>query len=55
VEADAVREQLMRHEVVGGLLADEPDLEKDALVRHRRHPFPGGPVPDGGGHTARAA
>lgn len=31
VEADAVHEQLMRHEVVGGLLADEPDLEKDVL------------------------
>ncbi|MCF3962313.1 iron-containing redox enzyme family protein [Streptomyces fuscigenes] len=31
VEADAVHEQLMRHEVVGGLLAEEPDLEKDVL------------------------
>jgi hypothetical protein len=31
VEADAVHEQLMRHEVVGGLLADEPALEKDVL------------------------
>lgn len=32
VEADAVHEQLMRHEVVGGLLADEPGLEKDVLL-----------------------
>ncbi|MEW2547240.1 iron-containing redox enzyme family protein [Streptomyces sp. NPDC047002] len=32
VEADAVHEQLMRHEVVGGLLAEEPDLEKDVLL-----------------------
>ncbi|MFF9147466.1 iron-containing redox enzyme family protein [Streptomyces sp. NPDC014861] len=29
VEADAVHEQLVRHEVIGGLLADEPDLEED--------------------------
>ncbi|MFD5630910.1 iron-containing redox enzyme family protein [Streptomyces sp. NPDC127072] len=29
VEADAVHEQVVRHEVVGGLLADEPDLEAD--------------------------
>jgi hypothetical protein len=29
VEADAVHEQVVRHEVVGGLLADEPDLEED--------------------------
>ncbi|MEU9253673.1 iron-containing redox enzyme family protein [Streptomyces sp. NPDC048270] len=29
VEADAVHEQLVRHEVIGGLLADEPDLEAD--------------------------
>ncbi|MFG2623065.1 iron-containing redox enzyme family protein [Streptomyces sp. NPDC048507] len=29
VEADAVHEQLVRHEVVAGLLADEPDLEAD--------------------------
>ncbi|MFD3663738.1 iron-containing redox enzyme family protein [Streptomyces sp. NPDC058659] len=29
VEADAVHEQLVRHEVVGGLLTDEPALEAD--------------------------
>ncbi|OKI51995.1 iron-containing redox enzyme family protein [Streptomyces sp. MJM1172] len=29
VEADAVHEQLVRHEVIGGLLADEPGLEGD--------------------------
>ncbi|WP_432753831.1 iron-containing redox enzyme family protein [Streptomyces sp. JL2001] len=29
VEADAVHEQVVRHEVIGGLLADEPDLEPD--------------------------
>ncbi|MFE3607462.1 iron-containing redox enzyme family protein [Streptomyces goshikiensis] len=29
VEADAVHEQVVRHEVVGGLLASEPDLEED--------------------------
>ncbi|WP_327738980.1 iron-containing redox enzyme family protein [Streptomyces nojiriensis] len=29
VEADAVHEQVVRHEVIGGLLADEPDLEAD--------------------------
>jgi hypothetical protein len=29
VEADAVHEQLMRREVVGGLLADEPELAAD--------------------------
>ncbi|MCX5152085.1 MULTISPECIES: iron-containing redox enzyme family protein [unclassified Streptomyces] len=29
VEADAVHEQLVRHEVIGGLLADEPGLEAD--------------------------
>ncbi|MFF3726725.1 iron-containing redox enzyme family protein [Streptomyces erythrochromogenes] len=29
VEADAVHEQVVRHEVIGGLLADEPDLEED--------------------------
>ncbi|MEU9107707.1 iron-containing redox enzyme family protein [Streptomyces xanthophaeus] len=29
VEADAVHEQVVRHEVIGGLLADEPDLEGD--------------------------
>ncbi|MFD7027885.1 iron-containing redox enzyme family protein [Streptomyces sp. NPDC059917] len=29
VAADAVHEQVVRHEVVGGLLADEPDLEAD--------------------------
>lgn len=29
VTADAVHEQVVRHEVVGGLLADEPQLESD--------------------------
>ncbi|MFJ3860099.1 iron-containing redox enzyme family protein [Streptomyces sp. NPDC090085] len=29
VEADAVHEQVVRHEVVGGLLAEEPGLEPD--------------------------
>ncbi|MFE2547530.1 iron-containing redox enzyme family protein [Streptomyces sp. NPDC059355] len=29
VEADAVHEQVVRHEVIAGLLADEPDLESD--------------------------
>ncbi|MFI5762431.1 iron-containing redox enzyme family protein [Streptomyces sp. NPDC051563] len=29
VEADAVHEQVVRHEVVGGLLEDEPALEED--------------------------
>ncbi|MER7764315.1 iron-containing redox enzyme family protein [Streptomyces sp. NPDC097619] len=29
VEADAVHEQVVRHEVVGGLLADQPELEAD--------------------------
>ncbi|ARQ70351.1 iron-containing redox enzyme family protein [Streptomyces marincola] len=29
VEADAVHEQMMRREVVGGLLTDEPELERD--------------------------
>ncbi|WP_329274787.1 iron-containing redox enzyme family protein [Streptomyces sp. NBC_00691] len=29
VEADAVHEQVVRHEVIGGLLADEPSLEAD--------------------------
>ncbi|MBT2546729.1 iron-containing redox enzyme family protein [Streptomyces sp. ISL-44] len=29
VQADAVHEQVVRHEVIGGLLADEPDLEPD--------------------------
>lgn len=29
VEADAVHEQVVRHEVIGGLLAEEPGLEPD--------------------------
>ncbi|MFD8148426.1 iron-containing redox enzyme family protein [Streptomyces sp. NPDC059708] len=29
IEADAVHEQVVRHEVIGGLLADEPALEED--------------------------
>ncbi|MEU2427720.1 iron-containing redox enzyme family protein [Streptomyces sp. NPDC007851] len=31
VEADAVHEQVVRHEVVAGLLADEPGLESDMV------------------------
>ncbi|MDC0769512.1 iron-containing redox enzyme family protein [Streptomyces sp. HD] len=31
VEADAVHEQVVRHDVVGGLLADEPRLEADVV------------------------
>ncbi|MFD8717980.1 iron-containing redox enzyme family protein [Streptomyces sp. NPDC059629] len=31
VEADAVHEQVVRHEVVAGLLADEPHLEADVV------------------------
>ncbi|MEV1007809.1 iron-containing redox enzyme family protein [Streptomyces sp. NPDC049881] len=31
VEADAVHEQVMRHEVVGGLLEDEPELTDDVV------------------------
>ncbi len=31
VEADAVHEQLVRREVIGGLLADEPELEPDVI------------------------
>jgi hypothetical protein len=31
VEADAVHEQLARREVIGGLLADEPELEPDIV------------------------
>ncbi|MFJ8636292.1 iron-containing redox enzyme family protein [Streptomyces sp. NPDC093568] len=31
VEADAVHEQVVRHDVVGGLLADEPGLEADVV------------------------
>ncbi|MFF2404226.1 iron-containing redox enzyme family protein [Streptomyces goshikiensis] len=55
VEADAVHEQLVRHEVIGGLLADEPDLEgdvafgcaatvllEDRLARHIRDAWDGG-------------
>ncbi|MFI6002965.1 iron-containing redox enzyme family protein [Streptomyces sp. NPDC051366] len=32
VEADAVHEQVVRHEVIGGLLVDEPDLEEDIAL-----------------------
>ncbi|MFF0433856.1 iron-containing redox enzyme family protein [Streptomyces sp. NPDC004327] len=32
VEADAVHEQLVRHEVVAGLLAEEPALEDDVVL-----------------------
>ncbi|GHF82424.1 hypothetical protein FHX82_004665 [Amycolatopsis bartoniae] len=31
IEADAVHEQVMRHEVIGGLLADEPELAEDVV------------------------
>ncbi|GAA3506916.1 iron-containing redox enzyme family protein [Streptomyces showdoensis] len=32
VEADAVHEQVVRREVIGGLLADEPELEADVAL-----------------------
>ncbi|MGW7537149.1 iron-containing redox enzyme family protein [Amycolatopsis sp. NPDC054798] len=32
IEADAVHEQVMRHEVVGGLLAQEPELAADVVL-----------------------
>ncbi|MFF5448041.1 iron-containing redox enzyme family protein [Streptomyces sp. NPDC012888] len=32
VEADAVHEQVVRHDVIGGLLADEPALEPDVAL-----------------------
>ncbi|MBT2208902.1 iron-containing redox enzyme family protein [Actinomadura sp. NEAU-AAG7] len=31
VEADAVHEQVLRHDVIGGLLADEPELAADVV------------------------
>ena len=31
VEADAVHEQVVRHEVIGGLLEQEPQLEPDVV------------------------
>ncbi|GAA5155644.1 iron-containing redox enzyme family protein [Amycolatopsis dongchuanensis] len=31
IEADAVHEQVMRHDVIGGLLADEPELAADVV------------------------
>lgn len=31
IEADAVHEQVMRHDVIGGLLADEPELAEDVV------------------------
>jgi hypothetical protein len=39
VEADAVHEQLMRHEVVGDLLAREPELESDVVFGIRAFGF----------------
>ncbi|MEU6378921.1 iron-containing redox enzyme family protein [Streptomyces sp. NPDC046909] len=39
VEADAVHEQVVRHEVVGGLLADEPGLEADVAFGVRATGF----------------
>lgn len=38
VEADAVHEQLVRREVIGGLLADEPELESDVPERWSPEP-----------------
>ncbi|WUI04042.1 iron-containing redox enzyme family protein [Spirillospora sp. NBC_00431] len=32
VEADAVHEQVLRHDVIGGLLADEPELAPDVVL-----------------------
>ncbi|TYB49843.1 iron-containing redox enzyme family protein [Actinomadura chibensis] len=32
IEADAVHEQVLRHDVVGGLLADEPELAPDVVL-----------------------
>lgn len=32
IEADAVHEQIMRHDVVGGLLAQEPELAADVVL-----------------------
>ncbi|WP_328885372.1 iron-containing redox enzyme family protein [Streptomyces sp. NBC_00316] len=39
VEADAVHEQVVRHDVIGGLLADEPQLEADVAfgIRATEH------------------
>lgn len=31
IEADAVHEQVMRHDVIGGMLADEPELAADVV------------------------
>jgi hypothetical protein len=31
VEADAVHEQVVRHDVIGGLLAQEPELANDVV------------------------
>ncbi|MFJ8159918.1 iron-containing redox enzyme family protein [Streptomyces sp. NPDC096136] len=55
VEADAVHEQVVRREVIGGLLSDEPDLEpdiafgcaatlllEDRLAAHIRHAWSSG-------------
>ncbi|MYW03801.1 iron-containing redox enzyme family protein [Streptomyces sp. SID3343] len=39
VEADAVHEQLMRREVLGGLLEQEPDLESDVVFGIRASDF----------------
>ncbi|WP_242910535.1 iron-containing redox enzyme family protein [Actinomadura terrae] len=32
IEADAVHEQVLRHDVIGGLLADEPELAADVVL-----------------------
>jgi hypothetical protein len=32
IEADAVHEQVLRHDVIGGLLADEPELAPDVVL-----------------------
>ena len=39
VEADAVHEQVLRHEVVGDLLAREPQLESDVVFGIRAFDF----------------
>ncbi|MDT5204444.1 MAG: hypothetical protein QOD34_1080, partial [Mycobacterium sp.] len=37
VEADAVHEQVVRHDVVGALVAQEPHLDQDVVFGIRAH------------------
>ncbi|MEH6822242.1 MAG: iron-containing redox enzyme family protein, partial [Dietzia psychralcaliphila] len=39
VEADAVHEQVLRHDVIGNLLRDEPELESDVVFGMRALDF----------------